>query len=104
MYKASVPNISTCTDVVGCNEQVLVPTSSQLELPYTYTLAERYTFNMSFIQKAALFYSRFNLLASPNYNLPLYMSFPWWSLLFTRMGRCSRFQCLLVVFEVQDFV
>lgn len=46
MYEASVSNISTCTDVVGCNEQVLVPTSSQLELPYTYTLAERYPFNM----------------------------------------------------------
>ena len=55
IQEPTVPAISTCTDVVGCNEQVFVPQISHLELPYTYNPAERYPLNMTFTHKAALF-------------------------------------------------
>lgn len=61
MQEPTVLTNSTYSDVVGCNEQVLVPKISQLVLPYTCTLAERCHHNTSFIQKAALFYFHFSL-------------------------------------------
>ena len=97
--------------MVGCNEQVLVPKISQLELPYTCSPAERHHLNMSFTQKAALFV----LLTS--FNFFCLLSFMAKARLFSSVFRlfhvdrffprwegAAGFLCLSAVFEVHDSV